>query len=195
MSSNWFPPFQLRNLAMKSCKVGHAFPGWLQTQGKLEALDMSKAGISDSLPNWFLNLPSSLVYLNISFNRICGKLPYLSSKSNSEVSLDFSSNHSYGPLPSLPPSTSHLILFKNMFSGPISSLCTLPNPSRLYELDLSVNRFSGQLPTCWIQFQDLRILNLARNNFTGRIPTSLDYLPQLAVLRLRNNELSGEIPS
>lgn len=156
---------------------------------------MSKAGISDSLPNWFLNLPSSLVYLNISFNQIRGKLPYPSSKSNSEVSLDFSSNHLYGPLPSLPPSTSHLILSKNMFSGPISSLCTLPDPSRLYELDLSDNRFSGQFPTCWILFQELRILNLARNNFTGKIPTSLDYLPQLAVLRLRNNELSGEIPS
>ena len=194
VSSDWFPPFQLSSLAMESCKVGPAFPKWLQTQRKLNSLDMSKAGISDSIPSWFLDLPSTLVYLNISFNQIHGKLPHLSSKSNSGISFDFSSNRLYGPLPSFPPGTFSLFLSKNMFSGSISSLCASP-PSQLYQLELSDNRFSGQIPTCWGQFQGLRILNLARNNFTGRIPSSLGYLPAIGIIRLQKNNLTGEMPS
>lgn len=82
-----------------------------------------------------------------------------------------------------------------MFSGSISSLCKLPNPSRLYKLDLSDNRFLGKLPTCWRQFRNLQVLNLASNNFTGHLPTSSGYLPEIAILHLRNNDLTGEIPS
>ncbi|PON96926.1 LRR domain containing protein [Trema orientale] len=78
-NSGWIPPFQLDTLHMTSCNVG-TFPIWLRTQRKLSTLDMANANISDAIPDWFWNNPSSPWYnLNLSFNQIHGKLPNLSS--------------------------------------------------------------------------------------------------------------------
>lgn len=194
LSSDWFPPFQLDAFSMKSCKVGPAFPNLLRTQRKLNLLDLSNASTSYSIPSWFSDLPSTLVDLKLLFNKIHGKLPYLSSKRGSEISFDFSWNYLEGPLLSFPPVTVTLHLSNKMFSGSVSSLCESPSSS-LLELDFSNNRFSGELPTCWTQFQGLRFLNLAGNYFTGNVPTSLGYLPQLKRQILRKNKLTGEKPS
>ncbi|XP_024027554.1 receptor-like protein EIX1 [Morus notabilis] len=194
MSSNWIPPFQLKELATTSSKLGPAFPRWLRTQRKLESLDISKASISDSIPYWFWDLSSTLAYMNLSLNRIHGELPNLSSKAYVYPTIDLSSNHLYGSLPPFPPNSTILIFSKNMFSGNMSSLCAT-RLAPLNHLDLSDNRLSGELPTCWVKFKELFVLNLANNNFSGKIPISLVSLPQIALLHLRNNNFSGELPS
>jgi len=47
--TTWFPPFQLINLGLASCKLGPSFPNWLQSQNQLSFLDISDAGIHDFL--------------------------------------------------------------------------------------------------------------------------------------------------
>ncbi|EXB28473.1 putative LRR receptor-like serine/threonine-protein kinase [Morus notabilis] len=79
LSSDWIPPFQLDSVVMISCKVGPAFPKWLLSQRKLRSLHMANAGISDSIPEGFWDLSTSLTELNLSSNQINGKLPDLSS--------------------------------------------------------------------------------------------------------------------
>ncbi|XP_027358894.1 receptor-like protein EIX1, partial [Abrus precatorius] len=74
-NSNWVPPFQLQILLASSCILGPIFPTWLKNQRELRVLDISRSGISDSLPNWFWNLSSSLSYLNVSHNKISGAFP------------------------------------------------------------------------------------------------------------------------
>jgi EIX receptor 1/2 len=37
----WVPPFHLDTIGLSSCKLGPAFPRWLQTQKNFSWLDMS----------------------------------------------------------------------------------------------------------------------------------------------------------
>ncbi|XP_041011415.1 receptor-like protein EIX2 [Juglans microcarpa x Juglans regia] len=54
---DWVPPFQLDFIDLSSCKLGSAFPKWLQSQKNYELLDISYAGISDIIPAWFWDFP------------------------------------------------------------------------------------------------------------------------------------------
>lgn len=63
VSSNWTPPFQLEIIRLAFCKLGIHFPNWLQSQKNFSMLDISGAGISDTVPSWFWDLPTRLAYL------------------------------------------------------------------------------------------------------------------------------------
>ncbi|XP_062027179.1 receptor-like protein EIX2 isoform X2 [Rosa rugosa] len=202
LSSDWNPPFQLTDwLDMSSCKVGPAFPKWILTQTNLTHLDLSNAGLSGSLPIKVWDLFSGLDYLDLSMNQIHGKLPNLSSTSLEYLNL--SSNLFSGALPSFSlfsgalPSfykRQSLYLSNNRFSGPLSSLCATQAPD-LETLDISENLLSGELPNCWMQFQNLISLNLGKNKLSGKIPSSLGNLQGIQGLRLHDNNFSGELPS
>ncbi|XP_040367329.1 receptor-like protein EIX2 [Rosa chinensis] len=155
LSSDWNPPFRLTDwLDMSSCKVGPAFPKWILTQTNLTTLYLSNAGLSGSLPIKVWDLFSGLSQLDLSMNQIHGRLPNLSSTSLSYVNL--SSNLFSGALPSFSPMLTELYLSNNMFSEPLSSFCATQAPY-LTHLDISKNLLSGELPNCWMQFQELRV--------------------------------------
>lgn len=120
-------------------------------------------------------------------------MPDLSSKLVSYSSIDFNSNRFVGSVPSLPPDLTSLHLSKNMFTGPVSFLCSIAN-GYFTSLDLSDNELSGELPDCWRDMSELVILNLGNNNFSGKLPSSLGSLYQLQTLNLRHNSLVGELP-
>ncbi|GAY45603.1 hypothetical protein CUMW_090600 [Citrus unshiu] len=194
-SNDWIPPFQLNFIHLRSCKMGPHFPKWLQTQNQVKELDISDAGISDTIPDWFWNQTNELFVLNISNNQIQGKLPDLSMRFDTSGSgIDISSNHFEGPIPALPTTATFLNLSKNKFSGTMSIICSMDGNNLLY-LDLSSNFLSGRLPGCWMQFDGLGILNLANNNFSGNIPDSIGFLRNILTLSLYNNSLTGELPS
>ncbi|XP_039134375.1 receptor-like protein EIX2 [Dioscorea cayenensis subsp. rotundata] len=219
VSSNWAPPFLLKEMRISSCSVGPKFPAWLQTQHKLHALDMSQTGISDTMPDWFWNLTSRhIVHLDVSNNQIQGIIPKSLHFINLEW-IDLSSNRFYGPLPKIPGSRvmsinlsnnsfsgfiphniiddSHqsylqILLSMNKLNGTIpSSFCQI---RRLILLDISTNQLSGELPDCWLNSSILTDLNVADNNLSGTIPNSLCYVPYLQSLQLSHNKLSGEFP-
>ncbi|KEH25161.1 putative polygalacturonase [Medicago truncatula] len=75
LSLDSVPPFKLFALYASSCTLGPKFPVWLKHHGELRVLDISSSGISDSFPKWFWNLSSSLIYLNVSYNKLNGPLP------------------------------------------------------------------------------------------------------------------------
>ncbi|KAK8470286.1 hypothetical protein PHAVU_004G103200 [Phaseolus vulgaris] len=74
-------------------------------------------------------------------------------------------------------------------------LCSGGVVGTLYQLDLSNNKLSGEIPDCWTQFKSLVYLNMSQNKFSGKIPTSQGSLLELQVLLLRNNNLTGEFSS
>ncbi|KAM5557503.1 receptor-like protein EIX2 [Rosa sericea] len=195
VSLSWNPPFQLYVLKMASCKVGPAFPKWLHAQQRrLWLLDLSNAGISDSIPYKFWDLSCSLVQLNLSINQIQGKFPNLSSRNCSIYYIDLSSNRFSGALPPFHPNVGVLLLSKNKFLGDLSSICST-QASSLEILELSDNLLSGELPNCWVQYKLLLLLNLANNSFSGKLPSSFGSLEYLYQFQLQRNNFSGELPS
>ncbi|XP_017984555.1 PREDICTED: receptor-like protein 12 [Theobroma cacao] len=194
-SSGWVPPFQLHQIYLSFCKLGPHFPKWLQTQKEFQDLDISGAGISDSIPDWFWDLPPYLLSLNLSHNQMTGMVPDLSSLKFKEFpGMDLSFNMFEGPLPVLPYNMTSIILAKNRFSGSVSSLCKIA-AGTLSMLDLSDNLLCGVLPDCFFHWQNLSVLNLANNNFSGVIPTTVGSLLSIETINLRNNSFSGDLPS
>nr|QZL10981.1 leucine-rich repeat receptor-like protein [Nicotiana benthamiana] len=61
-------------------------------------------------------------------------------------------------------------------------------------IDLSSNRFEGQIPSIMGDLIALRVLNLSHNRLQGRIPPSLGDLTLVESLDLSVNQLVGKIP-
>ncbi|KAJ0795620.1 putative non-specific serine/threonine protein kinase [Helianthus annuus] len=218
-SSGWIPPFQLRIFFAHSCNIGPHFPYWLQTQINLQRLDISNSSIRDTIPEWFENILSGIIFLDLSNNQIGGKLPKLddgsiqsslgilrmnSNKLEGSLAtfpsnlyvLDLSDNllWGYGPQTdgTLNPGLEVLNLSNNRFTGNIPiQFCKYP---RLSLLDLSPNKFSGRLPECLGNLIHLEVLDLSNNILTGVVPSSLGSLQDLSSLHLHNNRFEGNIP-
>jgi Leucine-rich repeat (LRR) protein len=62
-------------------------------------------------------------------------------------------------------------------------------------MDLSCNRFNGEIPTEWGNLSGIYSLNLSQNNLTGLIPSSFFNLKQIESLDLSHNNLNGRIPA
>ncbi|KAH6785623.1 hypothetical protein C2S51_038078 [Perilla frutescens var. frutescens] len=192
IAPDWIPPFQLISIQIGRCKMGPYFPTWLQTQTNFSYLDISDAGISDEVPKWLWSLSPKVSLFNISHNQIRGSIPQLSSSFIEMI--DVSSNKLSGPVPLLHPNTSVVLFSNNLFSGSISSICTI-SYTMLVLLDLSNNHLVGSIPNCWENVTGLIVLNLSNNNLSNEIPPSLGSLSNLQTLHLRGNNFSGELPS
>ncbi|XP_059650472.1 receptor-like protein EIX1 [Cornus florida] len=193
VSSNWVPPFQVRNLDMGSCQLGPSFPAWLESQKELSFLDISNATISGSIPIWFWDISSNLSLLNVSLNQLVGQLPNpLNVASFSDI--DFSSNLFEGPLPLPIVQIELLDLSNNQFSGPIPQNISKSMPELIF-LSISINQLTGQIPSTIGEMLSLEVIDLSGNNLTGSIPSSIGNCSFLKALDLGNNSLSGVIPS
>ncbi|KAG6714460.1 hypothetical protein I3842_05G203400 [Carya illinoinensis] len=197
-SNDWVPPFQLDAINLSSCRLGPAFPKWLQTQRNYFMLDISNAEISDIIPAWFWDFSPRLSFLNMNNNELHGNLANLSSSRLHEFAIiDLSTNRLDGLIPHFDGlvNVSSLDLSNNRFSGPVSFLCKLNSPTLLESLNLSNNTLSGGLPDCWTYIPGLVVLNLANNNFSGNIPDSMGSLVSIQLLHLSNNGFIGKIPT
>uniref|UniRef100_A0A7N2MI88 Leucine-rich repeat-containing N-terminal plant-type domain-containing protein n=1 Tax=Quercus lobata TaxID=97700 RepID=A0A7N2MI88_QUELO len=185
-SNDWVPPFQLVTIDLSSCNLGPDFPKWLSTQWFLRNLDISRNGISDSIPLWFWKQTTVLFYINLSYNQIRSGFPDKSF---------FPIPDKYGqPQEVENPGLTILNLSNNKFSGSLNYfLCSYFATSLIY-LDFSNNQLSGGLPNCFMQCQNLIVLNLANNNLSGEIPSFTTSLIKLRVLDLSNNNFLGELP-
>jgi Leucine-rich repeat (LRR) protein len=194
-TENWIPPFQLRHIGLRSCKLGPTFPKWIQTQKYFEELDISNAGISDNVPQWFWTKLSTqgCNRFNISCNSLKGLIPNLQVK-NQCTFLSLSSNEFEGPILPFLRGSEYIDLSKNKFSDSHPFLCAYGIDVTLGQFDLSNNRLSDEIPDCWSNFKSLAYLDLSHNNFSGKIPTSMGSLVQLQALVLRNNNLTKGIP-
>ncbi|XP_059656639.1 receptor-like protein EIX1 [Cornus florida] len=213
----WVPPFRLKILEIENCLVGPRFPVWLQVQNELTHVSLTNVGIADTIAEeWFSMLSSQVVHLDLSNNQIKGKLP-INLEYPELYTIDLSNNCFEGLLPLWSTNASNLILYSNLFSGPIpsnmdklmpkvrflllsknrlngtipSSICTMKN---LEYLVLGTNQLFGELPHCWNKFQMLKLLDVANNSLSGNIPSSIGSLSSLGTLLLSSNNLNGQIP-
>ncbi|EXB29383.1 LRR receptor-like serine/threonine-protein kinase GSO1 [Morus notabilis] len=171
VKSDWIPPFSdLYYVNMSSCDIGSQFPRWIQTQKAVEILDFSNTNISGGFPiqHHYMNL----YYLDLSTNKISGKLPM--------------------NIADKMPRLSTLLLPNNLMNGQLpDSLCKLDT---LEVMDLSENRLSGEMPHCWRASQRIYLINLSSNKLSGTIPNSVGCLSFLKRLHIDKNNLTGVLP-
>ncbi|KAM0015350.1 putative leucine-rich repeat domain superfamily [Helianthus debilis subsp. tardiflorus] len=196
-SSQWIPPFQLKIFKASSCNIGPHFPNWLQTQTHLQILLLSNSGIKDTIPEWFDNVMSHILELDLSNNQIRGKLPrfYFNNDNTGDYRiLKMNSNKLEGSLATFPSNVQILDLSDNLLSGHFPQTYGTMNP-RLEVVNLSQNRFNGSIPLHLCKVPSIQVLDLSQNKFSGSLPGCLGNLIGLIVMDLSNNTITGVIPS
>ncbi|KAH0873755.1 hypothetical protein HID58_071117 [Brassica napus] len=77
-----------------------------------------------------------------------------------------------------------LDLSENLLSG----LCKL---QQLQELQVSQNRFVGEIPLCFSIFSKLRVLDLSSNHLSGKLPPFISNFKSMEYLSLHDNNFEG----
>ncbi|KAK9212617.1 hypothetical protein WN943_001999 [Citrus x changshan-huyou] len=197
VSLDWFPPFQLEVLGLQSCELGNQFPPWLHSQKHLTFLDISNTGIVDladnhlsgSIPKCISNI-SSMVTANFSIGTDI-QYPSVSTGKYIEDALLVLKGKAveYNTILKL---IRLIDLSKNKFSGEIPS--EIMNLRALVSLDLSCNSFTGRIPKSIGALESILSIDFSANQLYGEIPQSISSLTFLSHLNLSNNKLSGKIP-
>ncbi|XP_010490125.1 PREDICTED: receptor-like protein 12 [Camelina sativa] len=181
-------PSTLELLYINQCNISE-FPNILKTLHNLEYIDVSNNRISGKIPEWLWSIPrlrSVLITDNL-LTGFEGSPEVLVNSSLQFLSMD--SNYLKGELPHLPLSINYFTAQGNAFSGVIPlSIC---NRSLLDVLDLSYNNFTGMIPSCLTK---LLILSLRKNNLEGSIPDKYYANATLWTLDVGYNRLTGKLP-
>ncbi|CAN1347035.1 Probable LRR receptor-like serine/threonine-protein kinase At3g47570 [Linum perenne] len=162
----------------------------------LTTLQLSGNKITGRIPSGIENLVS-LYKFEAFQNNLSGTIPSTIGNMNALVLLDLSSNGFSGYVPSSLGNLTRLIklsLASNYLHGEIPA--AIANCQNLIVFDLSANNLSGNIPPQVMGLTSLSILmNLSRNHFTGAIPDQVGRLRNLGSLDLSHNMLSGTIPA
>ena len=161
----------------------------------LDTLDLSGNSISGTMAELSKLAQSQLLLLNLGNNNLSGVLPdlsFLASGRRGLGALYLDGNSLSGTLPDLSSYTglSEIDLASNNFSGEIGDLGgssgNLGVFGRLYTLDVSGNRITGEIPVSSNLLGHLQYLQLNDNDLTGSVP-DLSGLTRLRALGLWGN--------
>ncbi|KAD2804382.1 hypothetical protein E3N88_37759 [Mikania micrantha] len=198
LSSRWIPPFQLQIFSASSCNIGPSFPNWLRTQKHLLGLELSNSSIKGTLPEWFESILSDILYLDLSNNQIGGKMPLLHFDTRNQIffktSLKMNSNKFEGTIAAFPSNVQLLDFSDNLLSGELPQTDGSTNLN-LNVVNLSKNRFTGNIPIDLCRVRGIEVLNLSQNKLSGRIPECLGNMSSLESMDLSNNTITGLVPS
>uniref|UniRef100_A0ACD5YN46 Uncharacterized protein n=1 Tax=Avena sativa TaxID=4498 RepID=A0ACD5YN46_AVESA len=169
------------------------------TDGMVTDVSLASKSLQGYISPTLGNL-TGLLQLNLSNNLLSSGLPQELVSSDSIVTLDISFNRLDGELPEMSSSTpvhplKVLNISSNLFTGQFPS-STWEAMKDLIALNASNNSFTGQLPTHFCtSFPSLVVLELSYNRFTGSIPSELGGCSMLRVLKVGHNNISGTLPA
>ncbi|XP_008340706.3 receptor-like protein 3 [Malus domestica] len=162
----------------------------------LTHLNLSHNSLLGSLENKLFESLNSLKILDLSYNLLSGELP-LSLTSGNIRTLDLSSNHFHGPIPSSffmhAWNLTSFNVSNNAFSSYIpSSICLHSNPL-IKVLDFSSNQFSGNIYHGFGRCSELQIFRAGHNNLSGLLPEDIYNATKLEEVTVPLNSLHGGI--
>lgn len=149
-----------------SSKTKHPFP-------KLRILDLSHNGFTGLLPSKYFENFKAMKNLNFS-----------------TMTLEYMTGE-YGGLPGRTPLVYHHSVSLDLKGVEIELTRIL---TFFTAVDLSSNKFEGEIPNLIGSVNSLLMLNLSHNNLVGPIPSSMGNLSYLESLDLSWNQLTGRIP-
>ncbi|GAY52192.1 hypothetical protein CUMW_140040, partial [Citrus unshiu] len=195
----------LVKLRLSRCQLHHLPPLAIANFSTLTTLDLLYNQFDNSfVPNWvFGPIPeglqnlTSLKHLLLDSNRFNSSIPNWLYRFNRLESLGVSNNSLQGLVNSdaLANLTSLSWLDLSLNIGLEGRVIRANELNKWQILYLSGNFLQGELPDCWMNYQNLMILDLSNNKFTGNLPISLGSLISLQPLHLRKNNLCGTIHS
>ncbi|KAL7196052.1 hypothetical protein ACSBR1_036140 [Camellia fascicularis] len=204
---------KLRNIDLNGNQLEGRVPRSLATCRHLEVLDFGNNKINDTFPYWLEFLPE-LQVLVFKSNKFHG--PVDSSKTKLFFPklriFDLSHNEFSGLLPTtyfkhfnamkmVDEKVERKYMGQTYYSDSVTIMLkgnevVLPRILTIFTtIDLSHNKFRGEIPNVKGKLHGLRLFNLSHNNLIGNIPSSLGNLCLLELLDLSSNQLSGKIPS
>jgi len=160
-------------------------------------LDLSKNKFSGSLSFLCVGNSVEILYqLDLSNNKLSGKIPDCWSHFKSLAYLDLSQNQLSGKIPSSMGfliELQALLLRNNNLTDDIPF--SLMSCTKLVMIDIAENNLSGSIPI-WVgsKLGNLQYLSLRMNHLHGSLPLQICYLRNIQLLDLSLNNLSGRIP-
>ncbi|XBI45489.1 hypothetical protein VPH35_109947 [Triticum aestivum] len=170
----------LQVLDIGGCQLLGSMPFWISKLPNLQILNLANNQLTGSIPAWIKTL-SNLFYLDISNNSLTEGIP--------TTLMDMPMLKSEKTKAHLDPRVFKLTIYTAL-SRQYRRLNAFPKV-----LDLSNNKFTGEIPWEIGQLKSLHSLNLSSNDLTGQLPQSICNLTSLLALDLSNNNLMGPIPS
>ncbi|XP_047149474.1 receptor-like protein 11 [Vigna umbellata] len=183
---------------------------------QLEILNLANNQIEDKFPDWLQTLPL-LTILVLHGNNFYGPIPSLRMKHgfSSLLIFDISSNYFNGSIPKT--YIQNFQAMKNVIRYKVGELYIQPYsnrsvaefatittkaitmtfkkiPKNFMTIDLSRNKFEGEIPYVIGELHALKGLNFSHNRLSGSIPQSIGNLTNLESLDLSSNMFMGRIP-
>ncbi|KAL0388070.1 UNVERIFIED_CONTAM: putative LRR receptor-like serine/threonine-protein kinase [Sesamum radiatum] len=181
-------------LYLQENKFSGNLPQSLSNCTKLLGLDLSNNNFSGLIPREIMSLLSISISFNLSFNAFIGSIPSEIGSLTNVENLDFSNNRLSGLIPTSLSNClvlQQLFLKGNLLQGEIPQ--GLSDLRGLVELDLSRNNLSGTIPSFLAELR-LQRLNLSYNRFQGEVPRIGLFRNITAISLDGNKELCGGIP-
>ncbi|XP_043715344.1 MDIS1-interacting receptor like kinase 2-like [Telopea speciosissima] len=192
-------------------------PSEIGDMENLVYLGLNQNNLTGSIPPTLANL-SSLNTLQLYQNQLSGPIPSGIGLLKNLVDVELGGNNLIGSIPRTLANLSHMTwlqFYNNLLSGPVPNFKNCSNllwvglqsnqlvgnigdsfgvHPDLYYINLSDNRFHGNLSSNWGNCSHLTVIRFYGNMISGNIPPEFGNLPRLGVLDLSSNQLVGEIP-
>ncbi|KAM5550985.1 putative LRR receptor-like serine/threonine-protein kinase [Rosa sericea] len=217
---------KLQELTLRGNNLVGEIPSSFGNLSSLKILSMEENNLQGGLMNSRLGKLKSLRYLALGTNLLTGTIPPSIYNLSSIQYISVIGNQLQGTLPSglgytIFPNLRTFHFQMNNFIGPIPF--TISNASQLSQFGISMNYFSGKVPSLarvsnlvrlemddnnlgnedgdlnflssLVNCTSLELLDISGNNFQGVLPESISNLSRkLEVMSLGRNQLSGSIP-
>ena len=180
---------ELEVLDLGNNKINGTFPHWLGALPKLQVLVLRSNRFHGHIGFSKIISPfMSLKIIDLAHNDFEGDLPEMYFKSLKAIMNIDEGNTTREYIGDSYYQDSMMVTIKGLDLEFVKILNTFTT------IDLSSNRFQGEIPECIGNLNSLRGLNLSHNDLKGHIPLSFRNLKMLESLDLSSNKLSGQIP-
>nr|XP_048330840.1 receptor-like protein 7 [Ziziphus jujuba var. spinosa] len=188
----------LEGIVVSNNQLRDVFPSWLGSLPVLKILILQHNGFYGELPSDYIfswnamkdinTSPST--YLTVMLNYNFTEIGWTHVENRYAITIISKGvKRYYGAIPDI---FTFIDMSSNRFEGEISEL--FGNLKGLYSLNLSNNMLSGCIPSSLGNLTVLESLDLSQNNISGQIPEQLKQLGFLERFNVSHNNLTGPIP-
>jgi hypothetical protein len=189
---------RLRLLSLSGNRLTGQVPESLAGLPDLHTLDLGNNRLEGAIPAGLMlpSSPSLKVLVLANNGGLSGEIP-AGFATSQLFHVDLSRNAISGALPPLPPMLRYFSVAGNSMQGTLDGAFGSGSPAPppdLAFLDLSMNGFSGSVPTEVFALPSASSLLLSRNNFIGPLKAPPTASAPWSVVDVSHNGISGEVP-